>query len=157
MSSVSKRKLDGDSQVDLAAPEGDQSPADSGSKRPKVERSAKKKGEKSGGKAASERKRLRNRNAENEGPSNRTGQPDKSEGATRLAKRKVALLISFCGTGCSGMQCESVCWIRLVIYALMPDVCQSSTQEHGPSKASYSTLSSRLVRFLKTTPTILRK
>jgi tRNA pseudouridine38-40 synthase len=28
------------------------------------------------------------------------------EGRVRHAKRKVALLMSFCGTGCSGMQCE---------------------------------------------------
>ncbi|KAG8900165.1 tRNA pseudouridine synthase 1 [Tulasnella sp. 403] len=68
------------------------------------------KGAKSGGKNAQEAKRIRNRNNEvGDGkPNPRPRQPvdgeNPEEGLKRLAKRKVALLMSFCGTGCSGMQ-----------------------------------------------------
>ncbi|KAG9046451.1 tRNA pseudouridine synthase 1 [Tulasnella sp. UAMH 9824] len=69
------------------------------------------KGGKGGGRNAVERKRVRNRNDE----SAEQGRPDRAEeegrekeggegSGKRLAKRKVAMLLSFCGTGCSGMQ-----------------------------------------------------
>ncbi|KAG8914444.1 tRNA pseudouridine synthase 1 [Tulasnella sp. 408] len=69
------------------------------------------KGGKGGGRNAVERKRVRNRNDE----SSEQGRPDRAgeegrekeggEGSgKRLTKRKVAMLLSFCGTGCSGMQ-----------------------------------------------------
>ena len=39
------------------------------------------------------------------------------EGKVRHAKRKVALLMSFCGTGCSGMQCK-LTWILLLRFMI---------------------------------------
>ncbi|KIO26619.1 hypothetical protein M407DRAFT_15026 [Tulasnella calospora MUT 4182] len=69
------------------------------------------KGGKGGGRNAVERKRVRNRMDD----STEQGRPDRAEeegkekeggegSNKRLAKRKVAMLVSFCGTGCSGMQ-----------------------------------------------------
>ena len=62
-----------------------------------------------GGKKAFERRRVRSRNDEAD-EARRTGteptpEKDGEEASKRLAKRKIALLISFCGTGCHGMQC----------------------------------------------------
>ncbi|KAG8926627.1 tRNA pseudouridine synthase 1 [Tulasnella sp. 417] len=78
-----------------------------------VDRGGGKKGRggKGGGRNAVERKRVRNRMDE----SAEQGRPERAEeggnekdggdgSSKRLAKRKVAMLLSFCGTGCSGMQ-----------------------------------------------------
>ncbi|KAG8946560.1 tRNA pseudouridine synthase 1 [Tulasnella sp. 424] len=77
-----------------------------------VDRGGKKaKGGKGGGRNAVERKRVRNRMEESteerhaEGTEGKGKEKEGEEGGSkRLAKRKIAMLLSFCGTGCSGMQ-----------------------------------------------------
>lgn len=72
------------------------------------------KGGKGVGRNAVERKRVRNRMEESteerhtaEGAEWKGKEKEGEEGSSkRLAKRKIAMLLSFCGTGCSGMQCE---------------------------------------------------
>lgn len=63
---------------------------------------------KRGGKHASERSRIRNRNAEalEKNPTHEQRAEDDAGKEKRLSKKRVALLISFCGTGLSGMQCK---------------------------------------------------
>lgn len=67
---------------------------------------------------------------------------DEGEKAPRLPKRQTALLIGFCGSGCSGMQ---MCAVSLSVYtSCLHTMCvrHTASRTYVPSKASSSTPSS---------------